>query len=602
MLCATLGTTACDSFRSEPMPPHHPDEQPPTVRVTARTEGPAYCREGTWTLSVSVEGGTPERVQLITNDEVPTRLEAPYQHVVDCATHAEGRFAFKARVWVDGKHVDAEAVAVTVDRTPPTIVSVRPGHSYPSVASPIAFVFSELLLPESLSSAPTELQNWNNSPVPVPLAHRAVLREGGTVLELVPTSPLQTPVRLGATLLQRNLTDLAGNLLDPRLTDSELMYSAHYMPFRRVAEPLFPEYGGPFVMSFALASDATGPVPVIAFNDFGSHLEQEPHIARWDGHAWQRLPPFRAENERSANILAYQLEARDGVLVFQWRERNAATGATLLQFARYTGTAWERLPVLHIGPSEYQFLTMTLAPQGRPVVAVRRELGGLETEVRVIRWTGTEWKPLGAPLDANPAPQTPAMRVALAADDTRVVVAWEEATHNFDPPHSYIHVRTFENGIQGPAGLPISVRTNTSVDSITLAIQPDHRALIAWMENGAIWHSEHGDIYSAEALRFSSAALDSAQPNWVPPEDINLGHSIGRSASLRLVVGNDLEPWLVWNEHGPYGYYTQAYFSRRRPTGWEPKQVIGWEFLHGFHLDEDGTPWALSGDAVLRPQ
>ncbi|WP_426755823.1 Ig-like domain-containing protein [Myxococcus sp. Y35] len=585
-------------------PPPHEEEPPPALRVTVRTEGPAFCREGLWTLTVSVEGDTPERVELLTNGEAPTRLEAPFQHVVDCATHAEGRFAFTARAVAGDRSFDAEAVAVTVDRTPPTIVAARPSHKYPSVASPMAFVFSEPLRPDSLQSEPTELQDFFNSR-PIPVAHQAVLSDDGMVLELVPTSPLQPPVSLAATLLQRSLTDLAGNSLDPSLPDFVLRHSANYWPFVSVTAPLLPEHVDPLPASLVLANGVAGTTPVVGYFDYDYMTNaHKPTIARWDGHAWQRLPPFRAANEGSANIIAFQVAARDDAIVAEWRERDAVTGLEQSHVANFTGNGWEHLPVPDDTPSKYDWVKMTLAPQGRPVIAVGRSIDTYETEVRVIRWTGTEWQRLGEPLSENPAPRTPAWQVAIAADDTRVVVSWEEKAVELGPPSSYLHVRTFENGSWVPVGASIPVREYSSVNDIALAIQPDHRVIMAWAESGAWIDTGNGPIIGIpDVIRFSSAALGTSQTSWAPPEDAVFLPDINTYASLYLVVGPDIEPWLAWDERSVNGYiFARSYITRLRATGWEPKQLIGYEPLYGFLLDEDGSPWALLGDDVVRPQ
>ena len=605
LLCATLGTSACDGAPSAPNPSHNPEEPPPALHINMRTQGPAYCREGMWTLSVSVEDVTPERVQLITNDEAPTRMEAPYQHVVDCATHAEGRFAFKARVWVDGKHVDAEAVAVTVDRTPPTVVSARPGRRYPSVSSPMAFVFSEPLLPASLSSAPTDLQERVFGSLPVPRAHQAVLSEGGTVLELVPTAPIQPHVELRATLLQRTMTDLAGNPLASNLPDTAFMHAASYSPFVSVAEPLFPDRVDPLQASFTIVRSDSKTLPVVAYTDYRTFEDREPIIQQWDGEAWHRLELPRAANELTGPHPSYEVASRDGVLLARWFEKNTTTGMSFLRVATYTGTKWEHLPVPYETPAQSPHATMVLAPQGRPILAIEGSTASHQPAVRVIRWTGTAWQTLGELRNGNPASQTPPAELALATDDTRVVVSWVEVTGGLEPRHNYIHVRAFENGEWVPVGEPIPFRATLTLSDITLSIQPDRRVVMAWIETNnelPVIIGDYGHKSLGEELRFSSASLDAAQPNWTPSERIGIGHASGAYAALRLIVGPDLEPWLIWNERSRYTLSGQSYLSRLRATGAEPSQLIADYPLFGIQLDDDGTPWALLGDTVTRLQ
>ncbi|WP_226994087.1 Ig-like domain-containing protein [Myxococcus hansupus] len=546
-----------------------------------QTQGPAYCREGAWTLSVSFEGATPERVQLITNDEVPTRLEAPYQHVVDCAAHAEGRFAFKARAWVDGKHVDAEAVAVTVDRTPPTVVSVKPGHSHPSVSSPMGFVFSEPILPESLQSEPARLIGPTNLPVP----YQAVLRENGTVLELVPESLLQPPFTLYALELQTSLTDLAGNLLETVLPDFAHMHFADYWPFGRVTAPLA---SGEGPRSFVLESGDNRTEPIIGYTQDEQGI-REPMVARWRDGAWQRLPPIREANTRTEHASEILVAQKTGVLVTAWTEKSATTRTIQLHVASYNGRAWQHLGAPHDTRSDLGKIPLALDEEGKPVIVVERNVSASETEVRVLRWTGSEWISLGTPFNRSPMPQ-----VAIAVDATRVFVGWEEWTFAAGLFAKHIHVAAFENGRWTPVGTAIPSRANAFVDHITLAIQPDRHIFISWTENGF--------SHTSSNIKVSSMTLDSSQSNWDSPESVAAQIGESRYSELHLVVDNDGEPWLAWTERHMYISEVESYFRRRRATGWELKQFIAREWLQDFLLDTAGGPWALSGGAVVRPQ
>ena len=64
-------------------------------------------------------------------------------------------------------------------------------------------------------AAPTLLRDGNGFSVP----HQTSLTEEGRVLRLVPSAPLQPPVTLHVELVQRNLTDRAGNPLQVEATE-----------------------------------------------------------------------------------------------------------------------------------------------------------------------------------------------------------------------------------------------------------------------------------------------------------------------------------------------------------------------------------------------
>ncbi|MFP2958342.1 Ig-like domain-containing protein [Myxococcus sp. 1LA] len=586
-LYVALGTTACDDLKSEPVPPPPTgqEEPPPELRVTVRTEGPEYCREGQWTLSVSVEGGTPERVEFLTNAQEPMPLEPPYQHVIDCATHAEGRFSFVARAVGEDRNFEAESVSLEVDRTPPTIAARRPLLSHPAVTSPLAFVFSEPLLPGSLQAVPTQLRDQDGFSI----AHQAVLSEDGTVLELVPTSPIRPPTTLHAVLLQRTLTDRAGNPLDPRLSAASLSHNATYWPFARATEPLDSTNYSVLPTSLALGSGVRGTLPVVGFINSASETA-EPAVARWDGHAWEQLPPLRAEDARSRLPFGFQIAAAGETLIAIWREEVEETGFDQIHVVRYDGTAWQRLGAPYDTRSEYTQFKLALGWSGRPVIALERMIDLVETEVRVIEWSGTEWMQLGEPLSANPAPRTSSWRAAIAAD-REVFVSWLETSAATGALH--LHVSTFANGTWFPVGSSIPIPEDTSVDRVEIAMQPNGRVALTW--------SEINPTTYVSTIRFSSAGVRSWPYGWSTPDSIEVLNQTSTHESLRLAVDRDNEPWVAWTEYA-YPLDNKTYYRRRRAGVWEPKQLISGETLNSFILDENAFPWVLSNGTVVRPQ
>ncbi|MFY1826980.1 Ig-like domain-containing protein [Myxococcus fulvus] len=586
LLFVALGTTACGTLKSEPTPPPIREEPPPPeLRVTVQTEGPALCREGQWRLSVLVEGGTPERVELLTNAREPLVLEPPYQHVVDCATHAEGPFSFVARAVGEERNVESEGVSVTVDRTPPTIVAWRPRQSHPSVTSPLTVVFSEPLLPGSLQAAPTRLRDANGFSV----AHQAVLSEDGTTLALVPTSPLLPPVTLHAELLQRTLTDRAGNPLDPGLTTVHRTYEATYWPFSDGTEPLSSTFSL-IPTSLALTQGREGTSPVVGYVDLAS-TTLEPNVARWDGHAWQLLPPLRAEDARSRPARHLTVAARNGAIVAAWGEEDETTGFYQLHVASYLGTEWSPLGGPYDTQTRFARFTMALSSSGRPVIAVERIPSLTDTEVQVIRWNGTQWLPLGEALSANPAPQTPSQRPVIAADE-EVLVGWLETSADTGTLH--IHVRMSTAVGWTPVGASIPIPEDTVVERTGIAFQPYNRAVIAW--------AEHHPSTGVSTLRFSSIDTWNGGARWSAPEAIAVLGATTTHESLRLVVDRDHEPWVAWTEYPASLQDTQSHYRRRRAKDWEPKQLISNEELSAFLVDENAFPWALSGITVVRPQ
>jgi hypothetical protein len=309
LLCAALGLIACDPLKLNPdLPPPVEEEPPPLeLQVTLTTEGPAFCREGTWMLSVSVAGGTPERVELSTHGQPPVKLDSPYQYSVDCATAYEGSYSFVARATAEGRTFESASASVVVDRTAPRITSWRPKTFYPTVDTPVEMVFSEPLLPESLQAAPTLLRDGNGFSVP----HQAVLTEEGRVLRLVPSAPLQSPVTLYVELVQRSMTDRAGNPLE--VEPSEVYYQSqfNYWPFARWAEAPMSEKSIEGV-SFTLETfPQTRPAVAFVEREIGGPVESPP-AAPGDG---------RASEQAGAPAARGELEGRHGARLARDRPR-----------------------------------------------------------------------------------------------------------------------------------------------------------------------------------------------------------------------------------------------------------------------------------------
>ncbi|MCY0997876.1 Ig-like domain-containing protein [Myxococcus sp. MISCRS1] len=587
LLFMALGTTACGTLKSEPTPPAVREEEPPPeseLRVTVQTEGPSLCGEGPWRLSVLVEGGTPERVELLMDAREPLVLEPPYQHVVDCATHAEGSFTFVARAVGGERNFESESVSVTVDRTPPSIVAWYPRQSHPSVTSPITVVFSEPLLPGSLQASSTRLRDENGFSV----AHQAVLSEDGTTLALVPKSPLLPPVTLHAELLQRTLTDRAGNPLDPSQATVSHTYESTYWPFTDGTEPLSSNFAR-FPTSLALTQERHGTSPVVGYIDLAS-TTQEPSVARWDGQAWQLLPPLRAENARSRPARNLTVAAKQGELVAAWDERDEKTGIYQLHVASHEETGWRHLGEPYDTQARYVRFTMAVDPSGRHVIAWEGMPTETDKEVRVIRWNGTQWLPLGEALSANPAPGSWSHEPAIALDD-EVLVSWLEASADTGATH--LHVRTYLAGGWTPVGASIPIPEGAVAERTGIAFERYGGAVLAW--------AEHRPSTSVSTLRLSSIDNVNRGSDWSTPEAVEVLSTTTTFESFRLVIDRHDEPWLAWTEY-PSGEGPQSYYRRRRAKVWEPKQLISPAELSAFLVDENAFPWALAGMTVVRPQ
>ncbi|MCY1018491.1 Ig-like domain-containing protein [Pyxidicoccus sp. MSG2] len=592
LLCAALGLIACDPLKLNPDPPPPVEEEPPPLelQVTVATEGPAFCREGTWMLSVSVAGGTPERVELSTNGQPPMKLDSPYRYSVDCATADEGSYSFVARARAEGRTFESASASVVVDRTAPRIASWRPKTFYPTVDTPVEVVFSEPLLPESLQASPTLLRDGNGFSVP----HQTVLTEEGRVLRLVPSAPLQPPVTLYLELVQRSMTDRAGNPL--KVEPSEVYYQSQfsYWPFARGEEAPMSEKSIEGV-SFALETfPQTRPAVAFVEREIGGPVESgELVVTRLVGGTWERLPPPRAMDARANRPELPRLEVNwKGDMVLAWLETDRASDMERIHVSRYDGTSWTLLGEPLDTQSRITQYKMVLDTNGYPVlVYLEREL-----DLRVVRWSGSAWQFLGDPLSGNPGIVSRAESAAIAVDVMSVVVAWSETPPGKDSPH--VFVMEFREGSWKSVGTPFRGLPGGRAGKVAVAMRSAADSpVVAWIESSSNLEDE--------TLFISSWKVTSTTLGWTPPEQLQgmtqYHHSLGVPW---LVIGAGQEPWVAWQRRDSAS--TSVIYRKHRSTGWEPEQFVAGTMLYGFQLDEKSFPWVAVGypheEAILRPQ
>lgn len=595
LLCTALGLAACDSLKSDPdpLPPPVDDRgpPPPELRVTVTTEGPALCREGTWTLAVSIEGGTPSQVELVSSQPytAPVRLDSPYRYILDCATASEGARSFVARATLKGKRFESPSVSVVVDRTGPFVTSWSTERFYADVDAPVELVFSEPIVPESLNAAPTLLRDGNGFSV----AHQVVLSEDARVLRLVPTAPLRPPLTLHAELVQRDMTDRAGN---PFISKGGAGTGTQidYWPFTRTGSRLSENSIG--WLSFTLQDFPAR--PVVAFTEQDIHAPETPVelvVQRMTGDTWERLPAPRAMDARSKRPSDPRLEAHGGALVLAWREPDSnGSSREQLHVSRYDGTSWKPLGApLDPGTNFFEF-QMVLDPEGNPVIVY--EEGGVD--LRVVRWSGGAWEFLGGALGGNPAAWTAADHPAIAVDRSRVVVAWSEKPP--DAEVSSVFVMEFQNGSWKQVGPPLRGRPEgwgTQHVAVALRGYADS-PLIAWTEYA--YGSSEGYMFSA----YWKSGVVEGSARWTQPEELQGATELVSLRNVRFVMDSTQEPWVVWQRmDGDTPYVT--YYRKHRSTGWEPEQLVVGTQAFGFRLDEKSFPWvavAFPETAILRPQ
>lgn len=592
LLGAVLALCACDTLKSEPDPaPPLQEEQEqtpdPELRVSVKTEGPEYCRQGLWTLTVSIEGGTPDWVGLVRSGYGAIELPLSNQYLVNCDLNAEGRYTFIVQAALKEKYFTSTPVSVVVDRTPPRIESWLPKEHYPSVDAPVEVIFSEPLRPESLQLGPTLLRDDKGFMVP----HTATLSEDGRALRLVPSSPLRLPVTLYAELVQHGMTDLAGNPLLPEASAARYQWQVAYWPFAQVGAPVSGRSTG------WMAFD-TGPEPVAALIEYDSYDPTdrgELFVQRMKGEAWERLPEPRALPSRSMTPMNPKLQVLGGKVVLAWAEDPPSLGGkALIHVSRFEGGAWTLLGTPLETGSPFIDFGMALDSGGDPVLVY----GESEVDLRVARWTGTAWELLGGPLRGNAQAVSAVEYPSIAVDSSRVVVAWSESPAQGLPNH--VFVREYRSGSWAPLGPPLRGSVDGGTHEVVVALgRAADSPFVAWTEHGS--SSRNGFVYA------SSFRQDGSSGSWAPPEPVLEMSQLfgGVLRGLWLLMDSSQEPWVVATR-STSNITTASYFRRHRATGWEPEQLIGEVAIHGVGLDEEDTLRVAAGDvphgAVLRPQ
>ncbi|MCP3142790.1 hypothetical protein [Pyxidicoccus xibeiensis] len=585
LLCTALGSLACDSLKSEPTSsPKTDDTSGGQLLVTLSTEGPEFCREGQWTLSVHVEGN-PDKVELVTQAEGDPEpsvsdLTPPYRHAVDCATHAQGLVTFAARAVLGEQSVTSRSATVVVDRTPPVVGLSRPDGSFPHVHEAPEIGISEPLLAGSLEVSPTVLRDDRGFSV----AHQVVLSEDGKVLRLVPASPLRPPAILHVDLSQVKLKDRAGNQ-----GVGVHSHRIRYWPFSRVgdlwhnpshylhslATEQFPE-GRP-VLAF-VTTESFGVVPQLGVN-------------RWNGTAWEPLPAPREPHARAvAPELPRLATSRLGsALVLAWSETQDST--SWIHVVKHDGMSWVRLGAPLDTRDTHPRFQLALDWWGRPFLVYPDGAGGL----RVMRWSDTAWEPLGDPRGAIPELQTYAGHPAITVEGGTVFVAWSGFPSREDDAQ-HVFVTRYANGRWHRMGRLLRGTEQGSTWDLAIKGEGEDDVVVAWRESAP--------DRATGMLFVSRWNGDLSLGDWGTPERIQAATELLYLGPPLLELDADGEPWVAWQRRGSGD--AEGVYRRRRATGWEPEQFIAGEMLSGFRLDAKGLPWASAGYpgdlTIIRPQ
>jgi hypothetical protein len=472
------------------------------------------------TVRAAVAWGNPDRVDLFLDGELLTSLDAPYRYLWDTGPVEEGRHELQVRATLAG-HVFASVVrSVTVDRTPPTplLQTPPPGSDNIFIGDPAEVVFSEPIRVSGVGDGGAHVRDG----IGLPVAVRVELSDDGTTLRLLPSENLALPNTLTATL-DPQITDLAGNSVAlpwevwtwevPEFQNAASLSQRGSLPqiafdpdgrllvawiecatypcglevrrgFGATLEPLGSVPFAGEVLDVALSVDARGR-PLLAWREeviWGHHLV----VARWDG-AWQRLGEPELLPVEVGELGLDLAVGDDDLPVVVWQQRRPGDGLHVLVAKRWGGLAWNRLGwELNVDPGQNaRDPALTIDASGAPVVVWQESTPMALSSIRVSRWSGGAWRPLGGALNRHPDPAAASYGSSVdivATHDGGMVVAWHE-----DSPNGIVDdVQVARWDGQAWRYLPSVDDSDDSSLHPALALDAAGRPVVAWEEIGGI--------------------------------------------------------------------------------------------------------------------
>jgi hypothetical protein len=237
-----------------------------------------------------------------------------------------------------------------------------------------------------------------------------------------------------------------------------------------------------------------------------------------------------------------------GAPVVAWSEDVPGSGATI-QVARWNGSLWAPFAAMDAAPAANP--SMALDPGGTPVLAWSK-YDVTEYDVRVERWTGSDWSMIGDELGAFQLAYAPSVQTDSGG---ATLVAWYE--YSSASAVENVYVSRFNSVTWDPLGVSVSANSSAGTHARypSLAVGPDDRTLLAWSEIVA----GEFHVYVAEWLSDDWPLLGTPQDS-IPDE-----HAIEP-----VVVFDGSDPLLAWSEG-------------------DTIQVRSWS----------GTAWVRVGDSLL---
>jgi hypothetical protein len=420
-------------------------------------------------VAIEVEvSGTPDTLELFTNDTRLTTLESPYTYTWDTDTVDEGVYTLEARGIFAGETVKSEARKVTVDRTAPTIVSRTPASDADNIAADamVEVTFSEPVLASGgLDNAVVLTNSRGQTLATTPLLDKTTLT---VQLDEAVTAPTTLSLELSG------LSDLAGNALAGTSWSWSVPSSAPSSfellgPSSPLTDPKLAERPA------KIAADAEGHMAV-AWLDEGAMF-----VKARAGDTWQALgagfTPTRKVFTHSLALLP------DGNPVLAWQEGTETTSPQGdINVDVWNGSAWESLGGVDTAGRDAAAPSVAVDNDGTIFVAWFEFTGTGSSEksnVYVKRWNGSSWETLGDALDTSLSKNAAYPSLALDAEGTPFVAWYEDNTDNLG---RRIYVKFWNGSSWEQLGDTLNVDPGERADMLSLAVGGNGRPVVAWSE------------------------------------------------------------------------------------------------------------------------
>lgn len=421
-------------------------------------------------LSVTVEGEI-DKLELLVNNKPEAILEAPYSYVFKAA--AEAQYSVFVQAKKGSQTLNSNVLNLTIDRTPPTIISRTPEADSSANTTDIKVGFSEPLNSASVSSATVQLSDVRTGVLASSLSLDA---------ELLSLSLADLP--LGPTSLRlelKDLEDLAGNKLSSTWTWA-VPSSSSFTSFSLLGEPSVSSDKSIKENPSRIAADDAGRIAVVWLE------AQTIKVKLWSGTAWQELPPILSSKEPFRPDIAL-LSSGNPVLAWQnGTETDAGQGD--IELVRWNGTVWESLGTVDT-PGLDAAAPALAVDKTDQILVTWFEYDGSSSNVWVKTYKEGVWEVLGGALD-NKLEHTAAYPAIALDYQGQAYVGWFEA-RSTDPADRvrYLFVKTWTGSEWQLLGQELNVNPFEAVLLFSLSVGGNGRPVVAFSEFESLENSNN---------------------------------------------------------------------------------------------------------------